>query len=45
VQPGFIEPGRQMWIEIWYPKDRRSAQHGPLLGPQPHVLDPPRKKA
>ncbi len=46
VQPEFIEPGRQMWIEIWYPKESKIERSMVRCWARNRMFfDPPRKKA
>ena len=45
VQPDFIQPGRQMWIEIWYPKESKIERSMVRCWARNRMFfDPPRKK-
>ncbi|HEX4571631.1 MAG TPA: aminomethyltransferase family protein, partial [Dongiaceae bacterium] len=46
VPPRFAEPGRQMWVEIWYPKEKKIERSMVRCWARNRMFfDPPRKKA
>jgi len=46
VPPGFAAPGGQMWVEIWYPKEKKIERSMVRCWARNRVFfDPPRKKA
>jgi aminomethyltransferase len=45
VPPAFAEIGRQMWVEIWYPKEKKIERQMMACRTAPRMFfDPPRKK-